>query len=86
MTDGGQAEAEELLHELNQKEGGFGKLRGRAWICNILARRRSRPVSNWGARILCHVFPCRQKSADFDRRSHLWSRQGTNGDRSFNEL
>lgn len=39
MIEGGQAEAEHLLRELEGDDYGFDKLRERAWICNILARR-----------------------------------------------
>jgi tetratricopeptide (TPR) repeat protein len=39
MLEGGRAEAEHLLRELEGDDYGFDKLRERAWICNILARR-----------------------------------------------
>ena len=39
MVDGGQPEADNLLRDLNRSSSDTGRLRERAWICNILTRR-----------------------------------------------
>jgi tetratricopeptide (TPR) repeat protein len=39
MVEGGQNEAEQLLHSIEGQAEGLGQLRERAWMCNILARR-----------------------------------------------
>lgn len=39
ISPDGQSEADQLMNELNHERGGMGRLRERAWICNILARR-----------------------------------------------
>jgi len=39
MVEGGQTEAEQLLESIEGQIQGLGKLRERAWMCNILARR-----------------------------------------------